>query len=69
MLQSQAQSCQRGLQVVRDRSQHLRAFLDIPEYARLHCVEGGRGVTYLGRSSLDERRPVDVSAKLGRSLG
>ena len=69
LFQSQAQPCQRRLQIVRDRSRYLRAFLDIAAYACLHRVECGRSVTYFGRSSFDERRSVDVTAKLGRRLG
>ena len=50
----------RRLQVVRQRGEHARAFVDEGRQALLHGVEGARGLLHLARAVLGQGRAIEV---------
>ena len=60
---AQPHARERRLQVVRQRGEHARAFVDEGRQPLLHGVEGARGLLHLARAVLRQGRAVEVLAQ------
>ena len=58
---AQSHARQRRLEVVRHGGEEARPFVDEPDEAGLHGVEGVSGAADLGRAALRQRRAIDVA--------